>query len=128
MESSQVYKWSDIFTKTAEYRSREQIPTEDLIVILTSHANEHNWFSAGNPDGSLDFFVHTGMWERFLDSDPRFPVVYQLLALPLRVSMFGSYASYAKNTHKEARGCINDFCLDKRDIVMKMRIFISRLK
>lgn len=120
-ESRYIARWPDIFEKTAEYRRKEQIPDDELIVMLTSHNNEYNWFSAGNPDGSQDFFVHTGMWDLFIDSDPRFPVVYQLLALALRMAMFGSYSSYAKNTHKDTRGCINDFCKDKRDIVMKMR-------
>lgn len=121
MESEEVFTWDDVFSKTADYRSIEQIPEDELVVILTAHANEHNWFSAGDPSGSMNFFVHTGMWDRFLDSDPRFPVVYQLISLTLKMAMFGSYSRFVKNAHSEPRGCINDFCQDKRDIVMKMR-------
>jgi hypothetical protein len=63
-ENRYIARWPDIFEKTYDYRCREQIPDDELVVKLTSHA---------------------------------------------------------KHTHKDTRGCINDFCKDKRDIVMKMR-------
>ena len=116
-----VVKWDDIFSKTSEYRKNNSIPDDEYIVILTDHANEHNWFSAGAPSGAMDFFVHTGMWENFLDCDPRFPVVYQVNSLPLKMAMYDSYSRLAENAHRDARGCINDLCMDKREIVMKMR-------
>ena len=65
MESEEVFMWADVFSKTADYRSRERIPEDELIVILTAHANEHNWFSAGDPAGGMNFFIHTFPFFKF---------------------------------------------------------------
>jgi hypothetical protein len=66
-------------------------------------------------------FVHTGMWDRFTFPDFRYPVVYLLAAIPLRLSMFDSFSESVKNYHPEPRGCMNDFCKDKKDIQLKLR-------
>ena len=121
MKSSNIVTWPDIFSKTTEYRKNNSIAEDEHIVVLTSHANEYNWFSAGNPNGSYEYFVHTGMWEKFFDCDPRFPVAYELISIPLQVAMFGSYTNLEENSHQKARGCVNDFCRNKKEIVLKMR-------
>jgi len=118
---NRVFRWPDVFTKTSGYRKNNSIPDDELIVILTEHANENNWFSAGEPGGVMDFFIHTGMWDSYLDCRPLFPVVYELISIPLQISMFGSYAALIKNAHRDSRGCINDFCDNKKDVIMKMR-------
>lgn len=60
------------------------------------------------------------MWDRFTFPDFRYPVVYQLAAIPLRLSMFDSFKESGKDYHQEPRGCMNDFCEDKKDIQLKL--------
>ncbi len=56
-----------------------------------------------------------------MDGDPRFPIAYELIALPLRLLMYGSFRELAGSMHKPSRGCLNDFCQDKREIGYKLR-------
>jgi hypothetical protein len=43
------------------------------------------------------------------------------MALALKISMFDSFDQHVKNYHQPPRGCMNDFCKDKREIGFKLR-------
>ncbi len=113
--------WEDLFEKCEKSRRKFKIPDEEVVVLLTDHANELNWFSAADPDGKLNFFVHTEMWERFITDDFRYPVVYELASIPLQLRMFDSFQEQVDYAHREPRGCMNDLCLDKSQIGLKLR-------
>lgn len=66
-------------------------------------------------------FVHTGMWDRFTFQDFRYPVVYLLAAIPLRLKMVDSFEEMTRYFHKDPRGCMNDLCLEKSQISLKLR-------
>ncbi len=113
--------WDSIFDHCNESRRKYRIPDKEPVVLLTDHANEYNWFSGSDQSGKLNMFVHTGMWDRFTFPDFRYPVVYLLAAIPLRLSMYDSFSESVKNYHQEPRGCMNDYCQDKKDIQLKLR-------
>jgi hypothetical protein len=81
-------RWDSIFDRCDEARRKYRIPDDEPVVLLTDHANEYNWFSGADRNGKLNLFVHTGMWDRFTFPDFRYPVVYLLAAIPLRLQMF----------------------------------------
>jgi hypothetical protein len=91
------------------------------VVLLTDMPNHRNWFSAGASGSIPDFFIHTGMWDLYIDGDPKYPIAYELISIPLRMQMFGTYDELIKHAHKQTRGCMNDFCQDKREISFKLR-------
>lgn len=113
--------WYTLFDHCDRARGKYHIPDGEPVVLLTDHANEYNWFSGSDRNGKLNLFVHTGMWDRFTFPDFRYPVVYLLAAIPLRLKMFDSFDEMAHYFHREPRGCMNDLCLEKNQIGLKLR-------
>ena len=112
--------WDSLFEKCNDFRKENSIPEEDHVVILTDLANNLNWFS-GTDALRLNHFVHSDQWDFFLPSDPRFPVAYEVAACIMRRLMFNNYEEGKNHFHQPPKGCINDFCEDKREVTLKLR-------
>jgi hypothetical protein len=117
-----VLSWQQLFNSCDKYRRRRKIPAGDHVILLTSTANEFNWFGAAQ-DTSNNYFIHTLPWQRFFGSgvEDRFPLAYEVVSWLLRRQMFGTMRESEQHLHHEARGCMMDFCKDKREIILKMR-------
>jgi hypothetical protein len=113
--------WNDIFEKCRAYRLEHDIGDDEFVVLLTEYGNEFNWFSAANPKGTRDMFVQTSNWDFFLGSDQRYPVAYQLSTGILKQLIFRDYKDLQSCWHEQPRGCMMDFCRDKKEITFKMR-------
>ncbi|MBL0340894.1 MAG: hypothetical protein IPP71_08190 [Bacteroidetes bacterium] len=113
--------WKSIFDKCDLNRKKNHIPETEAVIILTDYINEKNWFSGSAPNGKLNFFVHAGQWEFFLPCDARFPVAYETIAVVFRHLLFGSFDEINRRAHERPRGCVNDFCKEKKDITFKLR-------
>lgn len=123
-ESPQFYhkvSWATIFQQCQDYRVKEGISENDFIVLLTEHSNEFGWFTAGDPKGQRNLFVHTAFWEYYTGSDHRYPVAYHVAAAVLKRLTFSNYSDLNAHLHQEARGCINDFCAEKKKVSLKLR-------
>lgn len=123
-ESLHLYhkvSWDTIFEQCQKYRIQERIPENDFIVLLTEHSNQFGWFTAGDPKGQRNLFVHTAFWEHYTGSDHRYPVAYHVVSAVLKRFTFTNYADLNAHLHSEARGCINDFCAEKRKVSLKLR-------
>jgi len=123
-EKAEVYNkvsWETIFDQCQEYRIKEHISENDFIVLLTEHSNEYGWFTAGDPKGQRNIFVHTAFWEQYTGSDHRYPVAYHVATAVLKRLTFANYTDLNANLHREPRGCMNDFCADKRKVSLKLR-------
>jgi hypothetical protein len=118
---TQFLRWDSIFDHCEAARRFYHIPDDEPVVLLTEHANEYNWFSGADRNGKRNLFVHTGMWDRYIFYDMRYPVVYLLAAIPLRLQMFDTFEDMVGYFHQEPRGCMNDFCQEKKDIGLKLR-------
>ncbi|NBV07500.1 MAG: hypothetical protein EBS09_00150 [Flavobacteriia bacterium] len=117
-----VYTWQQLFGVCTNFRKESMIPKEDHVILLTNESNEHNWF--GSYDESLrNYFIQTNHWGYFFgnDLDSRFPIAYEVAAWILRSMMFAGQAQTLRALHKEPRGCMMDFCIDKSQIILKMR-------
>ncbi len=117
-----VYTWKQLFGICTDFRKENNIPKEDHVMLLTDQSNEHNWF--GSYDESLkNYFIQTNHWGYFFgnDSDSRFPIAYEVAAWILRSMMFRTQVETLKALHNEPRGCMMDFCIDKSQIILKMR-------
>lgn len=113
--------WNQIFDKCSQLRQQHDIGNEEFVVLLTSYNNNLNWFSAGNPAGPKDHFVQTDDWDYFLGSDRRFPIAYQIASGVLKKLVFSSYQDLQDHWHEEPRGCMLDFCKEKKQISLKVR-------
>ena len=113
--------WDSIFNQCEKSRRKYRIPEDEPVVLLTELANEYNWFSGADPNGKLNLFIHTDMWERFISEDFRYPVAYELASIPLQQLMFGSFRELVNYAHQVPRGCMNDLCKDKSQIGLKLR-------
>jgi len=113
--------WNSIFDQCEGARKKHRIPESEPVVLLTENANEYNWFSAADPKGKLNLFVQTGMWDDFISEDFRYPVAYELASIPLQLKMFDSFRALVDYSHRDPRGCMNDLCIDKLQVRLKLR-------
>ena len=122
MEKSvlRLLSWEDLFALCRKHRSKNTIPKEEPIVLLTDYGNYPNWF-AGYDNGARNFFVHTEQWEWYTGGESRYPIAYQIASILLKLHMFDSPDKMVAAVHRDSRGCMMDFCEEKREIVLKLR-------
>jgi hypothetical protein len=66
-------------------------------------------------------FVHTADWDYFIDCPSAFPIAYEVMALVLQKHMFNGKRELRMNVHQPPIGCINDLCIQKQEIILKLR-------
>ena len=117
-----TYEWSQFFMTCIAYRQFNDIPAQDLVFLLTNAMNKENWF--GSIDESMrNFFVHTADWPFFFRmlNKPTYPIAYEIVVWVLRSLMFTHRKEILGHVHDQPLGCINDFCVQKDQIILKMR-------
>jgi hypothetical protein len=114
--------WEHFFAVCSSYRTQENLPAEDHIFLLTEFGNDRNWFGAVGPS-KRDYFIQTSGWSYYFGTqvDERFPIAYEVVIWLIRHLMSDDYEGILHAVHRETRGCGNDFCHNKKDIILKMR-------
>jgi len=110
-----------------EKKEEDKVKTEDYVVILSDHGNEHVWFSGADYGGNNNIFVHCEEWNFFAKgSDVRYPIAYHVVITLLhhkwvksRDEIFGKVHGFRPEDPE--LGCINDFCGDKEKVHLKIR-------
>lgn len=113
--------WEDLLSANRSYRKRKSIPDHETVILLTDYGNHENWFSGFDKNGAQDYFIQTGHWEHYVTRDKRYPVVYQIIGLLIKKRMFSNPRELVSAMHTSPRGCMLDFCKDKKEISLKMR-------
>lgn len=114
-------KWSTIFNKCKDYRTRNSIPNNEFVILLTEVSNTNNWFASLDEKMPFNGFIHTADWNHFIKCQDSFPIAYEVLALVLQKHMFNDYNEARTSVHVESVGCVNDLCLEKKNIIIKLR-------
>ena len=109
----------DILKSCDNFRTANDIGDEDFVILLTEQANNLNWFSFG--DEKNNAFVHTSDWGFFLGCNSAYPITYEIVSNIYYMILFEGESDSNAHIHKTSRGCINDFCEEKKDITLKMR-------
>ena len=109
----------DILKSCYDFRKRYDISDNHFVILLTEQANNLNWFSFG--DTSNNAFIHTSDWGYYLGCNSAYPITYEVIANIYYMILFDNMNDAIIHTHKDAKGCINDFCEQKKDIKLKMR-------
>jgi hypothetical protein len=122
VEDPQGYDWEDFFEECSIARREYKIQENDLVFLITDRRNYLNWFGGVSPSRT-NYFVQSSHWNLFFgaDLDKRFPVAYEIAIWLIRYLMFDRREDILEATHKQPRGCANDFCQDKQEIILKMR-------
>jgi hypothetical protein len=121
IERLEQYSWNDLLAPCKKYRKKHALKTEDIVILLTDIGNHRNWFTGYDESGASNFFVHTQMWDYYIDGDIRYPISYQIATLLLKNGMFQTPKQLFSSFHKKSRGCMMDFCERKEEITLKMR-------
>lgn len=113
--------WTTFFSKCETYRINNSIPENEMVLMLTEVGNKYNWFATldkGNPNNG---FIHTADWDMFLSCPKQFPIAYEVMALLLHRFSFDAQKPITEQAHARAIGCVSDLCMEKKDIILKMR-------
>jgi len=113
--------WKILFQKSADYRKRHLIPEDQFVLLITNMPNENNWFAALDEKMPYNGFIHSDDWDFYIDCSAAFPVAYEVMALVLQKQVFNGMADLRNKVHSTAIGCVSDLCMNKREIVLKLR-------
>jgi len=113
--------WESLFYRLQNYREQFQIPADVFILLLTNERNSKNWFGMADIDGRPQGFVQTSYWSDYVYSESIYPILYEIVAIPLQSRMFKSMEEISKYTHFKPIGCLNDFCSNKSEIILKLQ-------
>lgn len=114
-------KWTTIFKKCTVYRKKNNIPDNEFVILLTEVSNTNNWFASLDEKMPFNGFIHTSDWNHFIKCQDSFPIAYEVIALVLQKHMFNDYNEVRSSLHVKPIGCLNDLCLEKKDIILKLR-------
>jgi hypothetical protein len=120
-------EFDDFFAKCDGLRqfSGQPIDKDDIVVLLTGIPNDQNWFSAFQlPTSKRNIFICAEDWEYYVpESKVHFAIAYQVIENCIQVLMDLDYENEENSSyiHSKSKGCLNDFCGDKRDISLKFR-------
>lgn len=113
--------WEELFSLCAHFRKNFRVRKSDFVVLLTNRINSLNWFSHCNEDKNV--FIHAAEWDKlYIKAKYIYPVAYQVIENVLQ-NLMGIDSLEINNefAHFRPRGCINDFCKDKREVILKLR-------
>ncbi len=121
IKKERIATWKKLFSKCKEYKSNNDKTTKEFCFLLTDILNESNYFAALDDSAPFNGFIHTGDWDLFIDCPPEFPIAYVVVSMILLryINLNQEYDNF--DFHYESKGCISDFCADKRNIVLKLR-------
>ncbi len=121
LPDKRVLPWSVLFELCQMARRKNEVEADSFVFVLTEKPNENNFFGYLDPQHPHNGFIHAGDWERFIHCPPELPVAYHILALMVQKQMVQSERELAHILHEEPVGCVNDFCQNKREVILKMR-------
>lgn len=120
-KKTQRLKWEDIFNRCKSFRSKNDISEFEFVILLTDKGNEFNWFAAPDPKGGRNGFVQTSGLGFYLPGFSRASIVYLIVTHLLRHLMFSDIREMSEGVHQTSVGCMNDFCGNKNELILKIR-------
>jgi len=96
------------------------IKDDEYVVMVTSIHNHKDWFSAFL---EKDIFIYGLDWEYYTKQDDKFGIAYEVLEniFQSQIKLNIDDVDNEPNIHIPSIGCINDMCMDKVDIMFKLR-------
>jgi len=113
--------FDELFIICSLIRLTHELHGEDRCVLLTSKRNHLNWFSACSEKKNI--FVDVNDWDKLVGRSPQFGIAYQVIENVFQ-SLIGTYYTNLEDNptvHLTSIGCINDFCNNKSEVMLKLR-------
>lgn len=117
----ETVNWNVLFDKANRYRKKHGLAKDEFVLLLTDKANSQNWFAALDEKMPFNGFIHTDDWEYYINCSATFPIAYEIIALVLQKHMFDGLYDLRTQVHETPIGCVNDFCMHKNEIILKLR-------
>ena len=115
------FSWRKLFERSNKVRLTESIPELEASYLITDKENELNYFSAFDAKQPTNGFIQASDWDLFIDSPAAYPIAYQVIATYLQSHMFKTMDEVQQYTHQKPIGCLNDYCQDKSQVLLKLR-------
>ena len=119
--SEQLMSWDAIFALCEAFRTKHQIPADEVVELFIDKPNECNWFASWDRSAKLNFFIHTKGYEHIIDADPEYPLVYELATVPMLIQAFDNLEQAENYAHEESRGCVFDYTRNKKEAMLRLR-------
>lgn len=111
---------SEDFFTCISTRKCEGLKKNVYVVYLTDRPTEVNWFSQF--DNERNIIVRIDNWNLYTKANRAYPISYEIICTILRIKMgIGNADPFNEVWHKKPKGCINDLCLDKEEVNLKLR-------
>jgi hypothetical protein len=112
--------FDELFDLCDTYRTFREIPDDAFVVLVTSIKNRKDWFSAFR---GKNIFIHGEEWEYYTKRDGKYGIAYQVLEniFQSMIDLNINDVDNEPNIHIPSIGCINDMCMDKIDVMLKLR-------
>lgn len=112
--------FEEFFALCNTVRLFRTIPDDDFVVLVTSIKNTEEWFSAFD---SKNIFIHGEEWEYYTKRDSKYGIAYQIVENIFQSLIELNIDDRKKepNIHEPSIGCINDYCAEKFDVMLKFR-------
>ena len=115
IEDKSFNSFESLFEICDNFREKKKIEKTD-VAILISPLSYSGYFSSFEHN-SRNIFICTENWELFSNAEKPLLIAHQVIENILQcLSGFEE-----KNAHNPSIGCINDMCIDKSDITLKLR-------
>lgn len=114
-------EFNDFFDYCNLYRDITKIDENDIVVFITSIKNRRKWFSAVE---NRNIFVYTGYWNEIVGEKNLYAIAYNVLVNIFQLLLGINHSETELNPeiiHRENVGCINDFCEEKKNVILKLR-------
>jgi len=105
------------FEHCKRFRDGCNISVDDFVVFLATRDNKDQWFSRFE---KKNIFIYCSEWDH-MGKDSIYPVTYEILANVIQSLMKLKLDRSNKLLHEPPIGCMNDFCADKSNIMLKLR-------
>jgi hypothetical protein len=109
------------FERCNEFRKREDIGEEEMVMLLTDIPNRNNFFNGIDFETGLNMMVQTSECDRYFPGiDETYPVAYHVAATVLIRKWFNSEHEAKAMLNLMPKGCMMDFCGYKKDAKLKI--------
>ena len=104
----------------ADFRKQHHIDQTDFVCLYSNTRLSNNFFTHG--DGLKNFIIHSGDWDLYTSAGNEFPDAYLLFSNLLKSFVYQDYETMYKHLHiNDTIGCYMDLCLNKKEILLKLR-------
>ena len=112
--------WGELFFICNEYRQKNKINKNSFVIFLTKFDNQLSWFSAF--DHSKNIFIEITHWGYYAKIAEYYPITYQIIENIVSYLMkIDCYNIDWEIVHFRPIGCTNDFCSDKKEVILKIQ-------